>query len=169
MSLPVSLWRVLRAQPIGQWKPFFFSDDEADVDEESDKRKEKYLENLRNEIIEWKKLLTESRELGGSNGSGGSGGSSSSIGCENDLSQDVLKDYERILSAEQLQYVRSAVDYNKWLSESNEFRKRIAYYLAKRKYSNMLATDFEEEVLSRIEAVAARDYAENFALHHLPL
>lgn len=150
-------------------KNIVFLDDEADVDEENDKRKEKYLENLRNEIVEWKKLLTESRELGVSSGSGSSGSSCGSIGSGNDLSQDILKDYEKILSAEQLQYVRSAVDYNKWLSESNEFRKRIAYYLAKRKYNNMLATDFDEEVLSRIEAVAARDYAENFAFHHLPL
>lgn len=136
------------------------------MNEENENRKERHLECLRSEIVQWKKLLNDSNEtIGSSTSSGGNGSSSTG----NDTIQNIFKDYEKILTGEQLQYIRSAVDYKKWLAESNEFRKHIAYYTSKRKYNNMLCTDYEENALNRIEAVATSDYVDNFVLNHYPL
>lgn len=131
------------------------SDDEVNVDEENDRQRERQLEGLRNEIVQWKKLLTDSKEPKNSGG--------------NDSIENIFKDYEKILSAEQLQYIRSAVDYEKWLTESNEFRKQIAYYLSKRQFIEVLRADFEEDVQARIEAVAIKDYVDNFDVNQFPL
>lgn len=131
------------------------SDDEVNVDEENDRQRERQLEGLRNEIVQWKKLLTDSKEPKNSGG--------------NDSIENIFKDYEKILSAEQLQYIRSAVDYEKWLTESNEFRKQIAYYLSKRQCIDVLRADFEEDVQARIEAVAIKDYVDNFDVNQFPL
>lgn len=132
------------------------SDDEIDLDEENEHRKEEHLESLRNEIVQWKKLLTDSKEM--SSAAGG-----------HDMLEDIHKEFEKILTAEQGQYIRSAVDYKKWLTESSEFRQQIAYYLSKRKHSNAVRVDFEDDALARIEAVATADFVNNFALHHYPL
>lgn len=132
-------------------------DDEIDVDEENDRQKERQLEGLRNEIVQWKKLLTDSKEPKSGDGSG------------NDSLQNIFKDYEKVLSAEQLQYIRSAVDYEKWLAESNEFRKQIAYYLSKRQLIDILRADFEEDAKVRIEAVATTDYVNHFDVNQYPL
>lgn len=133
----------------------FISDDEVDLDEENENRKEEHLESLRNEIVQWKKLLTDSKELSSADG--------------HEMLEDFHKEYEKILTAEQGQYIRSAVDYKKWLAESSEFRKQIAYYLSKRKHSNAVHADFEDDALARIDAVATADFVNNFALHHYPL
>lgn len=131
----------------------YISDDDIDVDEENDRQR--HLEGLRKEIVQWKKLLTDSKEQK-------SEGASDSV-------QNIFKDFEKILTGEQLQYIRSAVDYKKWLAESNEFRKQIAYYLSKRQYIDILRADFEEDVLARTEAVATRDYADNFGVNQYPV
>lgn len=131
----------------------FVTDDEVDADEEHNERKGKHLESLRKEISEWKKLVASTPELSGSR-------TTESV-------QDIFKNFERILTEEQLHYIRSAVDYNKWLTESNEFRKRIAYYLEKRKYNSM-SNDAEEDILNRIEAAATTDFVDHFAFSHLP-
>lgn len=112
------------------------------------------MESLKNEIRQWKKLLDESK---------------APPTFSNNFCENISSEYEKILTDEQLQYIRSAVDYNKWLTESNEFRKKFTYFMSKRKLCSMLNTDFEKDVMARIEAVATSEYVDNFALNCIPL
>lgn len=128
------------------------SDDSGEAVEDKNTR----FESLRQEIRQWKKLLDESKVP-------------KNAGADNDLIQNIATDYEKYLTADQLQYVRSAVDYKKWLHESTEFRKHVAYYLSMRKYNNMLRADFEQDVRAQVEAVAADEFMEHFALNQCPL